>query len=253
MSTMAKWVPLVRKLARKHKDVNLVYTSEDLEQEAWINIIKYWPKIAMLTDVEIEKNIKTIFKRKVIDIIRSQMRRPDTHWSYKSNVVDPLSQTTASFHVARTRPSGEEPEAAPKAPVEGEKKRKEIKLNPIRIEAGRFLGEVFGPEDTLKGEDLRAKILAWVVDQETEAREELDDASSFRDQFPSREAEKDVKDSQDRLTAASFSRRIVEALLNDEIVGEKATGRDVCKELDIPSEHWTRTVRELQAVLNEAA
>jgi hypothetical protein len=246
MSDMAKWVPLVRKLARKHKAVNLVYTSEDLEQEAWINIIKYWPKIAMLTDVEIEKNIKTIFKRKVIDIIRSQMRRPDTHWSYKSNVVDPLGQTTASNHVARTRSE------SPDEPTPAKKPAKEIKLNPIRIEAGRFLGEVYGPEDTLAGEAMRAKVLGYVADQEREAREELAEAVAHRDRSPGRESEKDVKDSEANLQAAVFSRRIVEALLNDEVPGEKSNGREVCKALDIPAEHWTRTVRELQVALEVA-
>jgi uncharacterized protein YnzC (UPF0291/DUF896 family) len=277
MSNMAKWVPLVKKLARKHKAVNLVYTAEDLEQEAWINIINYWPKIQGLTDVEIEKNIKTIFKRKVIDIIRSQMRRPDTHWSFKSNVIDPLGRTVAAGQVARTRPMGEaaertspEDEMAPQLPAEpklagkelpaptavepaeGKKPRKEIKLNPIRVEAGRFTSEIHGPEEVLAAEGLQARVLAWAQAQVQEAREELEDARAFRARTPGRAAEKDVRESEQKLEAAGFSLRIIEALLDDAGSADKTNGRDVCKALGIPSEHWTRTVRQLQEALEAA-
>jgi len=160
-SRLKKWQPLIRKLARKVGAVNLIYTADDLEQETWIKVIKYWQKMAEYDDVRVEKTIKTIFKMHLIDIRRAQMIRPDTHWSFKSNVMDKVSQKI-SFNSNPTWEGSSEV-------VEGRLAKK-----PVSLPAGHFCGEIPSPEDTVLMNDQYTKLVDWVNKQEIENKEKLE-------------------------------------------------------------------------------
>jgi hypothetical protein len=287
-NTMEKFAPLVRKLARKRRAVNNIFTEEDLEQEAWINIIKYWdkpiaikktvlkdgkkvkvqvvidgvpqfgPAMKDLPEVEIIKNITTIFDRKVIDIIRSQARRPDTHWSYKSNVLDPLSKSAVHTKIVTSKDSGNL--IAEEFEPDNKKKYKNTKTH--ALPAGAFTGTITEPYEALEGSRALELILDWIIQRDTEAQEELSEALEYAKSSKDRKfSRNDISNSQRKADKSRISRQIVEELLDrsDEtkqalqLMGKdpdgKLTGKDICGILNVPISHWARTLKEVKQML----
>lgn len=260
MSDMNKWVPLVKKLARKAGAVNLIYTPEDLEQEAWINIIRYWPKLKDLSDESIEKNLKVIFKRKMIDVRRSQMRRPDTHWSFKSNVLDTLSKTAAANMVVRSVDPGKDKATEIRRAEDVEEAKKtsekygarEIKRIALRMDAGAFSAAQSDPESDYAASSARERLAQWALDLVNECSEELMELAEYAMHFPEPEALQEVEDAKTRLAEAEISLKIIKAILEGEVQPETIK-KEMPKVLDLRPQvfngHWERTLRQARLAL----
>jgi hypothetical protein len=288
---ISKWIPLVRRLAKKRNSVNNIWSSEDLEQSAWEKILKYWHKFEGMTDLEIEKNIKTIFNNNTCDIVRSQIRRPDTHWSYKSNVMGPLEKTAARGSIVTPRPAGEvgpsaEASAEPSARLkivgfhEGKGVASVVMTSGDRVLPGTFSfsqEEAAAPAKAkskeIKPRTFRAEAGRFLgesqdPEQALLAGETLaaiigwfDDRAfsakrSLRRALAAEAGREEIERLEARISELAISRAIVDFLITPSSEGtqgasEPSVGRSVCRALGVPNSHWDRTVGDLRDFLSE--
>lgn len=242
---MIELVPFVKQLAKKSRDVNNIISVEDLEQEAWLKILKCWAKIEPMDDTSQKKYITTLFSNRVIDIRRSQICRPDTNWNYKSNIMELLDKTANSFT----------PTTLVKMPdnllTEEESKTKygkyEIKTKMYRLESGRFSAPIHGPEETYLGELATDQLIKWVFKQIDTASDELRKAEADYYKQDTPIALGIVQSKVKKVEEAEISMKIVEALIDGNI--DSSSARKVCKTMDIKLQHWNRTISSFKEEL----
>lgn len=72
-----KFTGIVKKLSRT-TFINNIYDSDDIEQELWLKLHRVLPRLKVEKEEEIYPLVKHILKNHITDIIRKQVRRPDT-------------------------------------------------------------------------------------------------------------------------------------------------------------------------------